>query len=113
LHPDDVQTVRVANEEHLEDGALYRIDFRLQSKSGEYLWFYARGQALWDESGKAVRMSGSITDITDRKSVAEELRKSELRFRSLMEQSPLAMELLTQEGKIVQVNSAWRILWGS
>jgi len=112
LHPDDVQTVRAAIEGHLEDGALYRIDIRLQSKSGVYLWFYARGQAILDEAGKPVRMSGSITDITDRKSATEELRKSELRFRSLMEQSPLAIELLTPEGKIVRANSAWRMLWG-
>jgi PAS domain S-box-containing protein len=112
VHPDDVQTVRAAFEEHLEDGALYRIDFRLQIKSGEYRWFYARGQALWDEAGKPLRMSGSITDITERKMATEELRKSELRFRSLMEQSPLAIELLTLEGKIVQANSAWRRLWG-
>jgi PAS domain S-box-containing protein len=112
LHPDDVQTVRAAIEEHLEDSALYRIDFRLQTKSGEYQWFYARGQAIWNEAGKPVRMSGSITDITKRKAITEELRKSELRFRSLMEQSPLAIELLTPEGKIAQVNSAWRMLWG-
>jgi PAS domain S-box-containing protein len=112
VYPDDLQTVRAAIEEHLKDGALYRIDLRLQIKSGEYRWFYARGQALWDEAGKPVRMSGSITDITERKAATEELRKSELRFRSLMEQSPLAMELLTLEGKIAQVNSAWRTLWG-
>jgi two-component system sensor kinase FixL len=112
VHPDDVQTVRAAIEKHLEKGAFYRIDFRLQIKSGEYRWFYARGQALWDEAGKPVRMSGSITDITEGKAVTEELRKSELRFRNLMEQSPLAIELLTLEGKIAQVNSAWRMLWG-
>jgi len=112
VHPDDVQTVRTAIEEHLKDGALYRIDFRLQIKSGEYRWFHARGQALWNEAGKPVRMSGSITDITDRKTATDELRKSELRFERLMEQSPLAMQLLTPDGKIAQLNSAWKKLWG-
>jgi predicted ATPase/signal transduction histidine kinase/tRNA A-37 threonylcarbamoyl transferase component Bud32 len=41
-----------------------------------------------------------------------ELQESEERFRSLMEQSPLAIELLTPEGQICQVNAAWMRLWG-
>ena len=51
----------------LRERVPYIIDFRLQTKSGEYRWFHARGQALWDKTGQATRMSGSITDITVRK----------------------------------------------
>jgi PAS domain S-box-containing protein len=112
MHPDDAQAVRTALERHLEDRDPYREDFRLQTRSGEYRWFYARGQALWDKTGKPVRMAGSISDITERKAATEELQKSEGRFRSLMAQSPLAMQLLTPEGKIAQMNSAWMKLWG-
>jgi two-component system sensor kinase FixL len=43
--------------------------------------------------------------------VEEELAKSDLRFRSLMEQSPLAIEMLSPDGRITQVNSAWMRLW--
>ncbi len=41
-----------------------------------------------------------------------QLRMSEERFRSLMEQSPLAIEILTPEGQILQVNTSWMRLWG-
>jgi len=67
LHPDDYEAVRLAVDQHLEERVPYVIDFRLQTKSGEYRWFHARGQALWDETDEPTRMSGSITDITDRK----------------------------------------------
>jgi PAS domain S-box-containing protein len=57
-------------------------------------------------------MSGSITDITPRKQAEEKLKRSEERFRNLMEQSPLAIEILTPEGRITEVNAAWKRLWG-
>ena len=53
---------------------LKTCDVQIQSKSGEYRWFHARGQALWVETDQATRMSGSITDITDRKQAEIELR---------------------------------------
>jgi chemotaxis protein methyltransferase CheR len=69
LHPDDYEAVRLALEQHLKQRVPYIIDCRLQTKSGEYRWFHARGQALWDKTGRATRMSGSVTDITERKQV--------------------------------------------
>jgi len=57
----------------LKHGGLYNVEQRLRTKSGEYRWFSARGQALWDEAGNPVRMVGSITDITERKRTEEEL----------------------------------------
>jgi C4-dicarboxylate-specific signal transduction histidine kinase len=52
-----------------------------------------------------------VVDITDIKLAEEELAKSEVRFRELMEQSPQGIEILSPDGKIQQVNSAWRRLW--
>jgi PAS domain-containing protein len=52
-----------------------------------------------------------ISDISMQKKIESDLRKSEERFRQLMEQSPLAMEILSPDGKINKVNSAWKKLW--
>ncbi len=112
LHPDDSATVRLALEKHLEDRVPYRVDYRLQAKSGDYRWFHARGQALWDEAGQAIRMSGSLTDITIRKQAEEELINSEERFRNLMQQSPLGIVIFTPDGRMTQVNPAWILSWG-
>ena len=111
LHPDDSEAVRLAVDKHLSERVPYIIDYRLQPKSGEYRWFHARGQALWDKTGKATRMSGSITDITSRKKAEEEILSSEERFRNLMEQSPLDIVILTPEGQITEVNKAWMRNW--
>ena len=51
--------------------------------------------------------------ITAGQSRAEEgLRESEERLRTLMEQSPLAIQIMTPDGHIVQVNDAYEKLWG-
>jgi signal transduction histidine kinase/DNA-binding response OmpR family regulator len=62
-------------------------------------------------------MQLNLADLVDKRTAAlnqanQELRKSEERFRSLMEQSPLAIAILTTEGKISEVNAAWQQLWG-
>jgi PAS domain S-box-containing protein len=49
----------------------------------------------------------------DRRRIAvEQLRLSETRFRLLVEQSPLSMQVLSPDGKTVQVNKAWERMWG-
>jgi PAS domain S-box-containing protein len=72
MHPDDRERVGEAIQAHLRDGAPYDVEERLRTKSGEYRWFQARGQAIWDEAGQPLRMSGTITDITERMQAAAE-----------------------------------------
>lgn len=42
----------------------------------------------------------------------EALRESEIRFRTLVEQSPLSTQILSPDGRTLQVNRAWEELWG-
>jgi PAS domain S-box-containing protein len=76
LHPEDHERVMDALRGHYERRIPYDVEYRLRTKSGEYRWFSARGQATWNAEGKATRMAGSIRDIT-------EVRLSEQRMRHL------------------------------
>ena len=73
LHPDDEKNVRHAFTEHIDHGHAFDAEMRIQTKSGQYRWFRSRGQSVRDTEGRAVRMAGSITDITDRQIAAAEL----------------------------------------
>jgi PAS domain S-box-containing protein len=73
LHPDDRGRILEAIRAHHEDGQPYDVEYRLRRRDDAYGWFRARGQAVWDENHRAVRMAGSITDITDRKQFEAEL----------------------------------------
>ncbi len=67
LHPDDRDELAHAVTRHLEDHLPFEMEYRLRTKSGDYRWFQGRGRTRVDQNGKAVRMSGSIRDITQRK----------------------------------------------
>ena len=67
LHPDDRDPNRAATVAHLRYNAPFDVEFRCRCKSGEYRWFRARGRSVRNASGWAVRMAGSVTDVTDRK----------------------------------------------
>lgn len=48
-----------------------------------------------------------------RRDVVEALQVSERRFRTLMEQSPLSMQVFTPTGQAIGANAAWERLWGT
>ena len=54
------------------DSPPFDVETLLQHGDGRYLWFRVRGQALWNKEGQAIRMAGSITDITERRNWEEE-----------------------------------------
>ncbi|MBT8368690.1 MAG: sigma 54-interacting transcriptional regulator, partial [Deltaproteobacteria bacterium] len=100
LHPDDYEPARLAVDQHLKQGVPYICDYRLQTKSGEYRWFHARGQAFWDKTGKATRMSGSLIDITARKQAENELRGAYTEIKQLKNQLEAESAYLQDEIKL-------------
>lgn len=75
IHPEDINRVKVGITKHLKRQTPFYInEYRILCKNGNYKWILDRGQALWDEAEKPVRMVGSHTDITERKLAEEALR---------------------------------------
>ena len=103
-HPDDLDLVIQAFQDHLDRKTPhYIIEYRLLCYNSAYKWILSRGQALWDESGKAVRIVGSITDITERKQAEEALRQSDARERERAQQLEQALlELRSTQTQLVQ-----------
>ena len=106
LHPEDAHAVWSAVERHLQERVPYNIEYRLKTKSGEYMWFLARGQAIWDDEGNAIRMSGSIQDITDRKIQEAELRKTRNLLQTVFDGIPDPLVMLDDNLRIRIINRA-------
>jgi diguanylate cyclase (GGDEF)-like protein/PAS domain S-box-containing protein len=75
LHPEDAGNVLRAIEANLERAEPYQITYRMRTKSGEWRWFHARGDAVRDADGKAQRMAGSMSDVTDEVLAEHELTR--------------------------------------
>lgn len=68
VHAEDRELISALMKKHFQGiTPLYSCEHRLKTKSGQYKWFFSRGKAHFDNNGKAVRFSGSITDINEKK----------------------------------------------
>jgi len=86
IHLDDKPMINEKIQIFMNDAnATYDIEFRMRHKSGEFRWIRAKGAALRDENGKAIRMAGSHTDITNQRKAEDALTKSEAMYRILTE----------------------------
>jgi diguanylate cyclase (GGDEF)-like protein/PAS domain S-box-containing protein len=68
VHPDDLQRVQEAVASHLEGRTTHcENEHRMLHQNGTYHWMLNRGLAVRDAQGKATRLAGSQTDITQGK----------------------------------------------
>ncbi len=74
VHPLDIDRVRAEVDEHLL-GRTYQLqtEHRMLHDDGTYRWVLTRGLAVRDAQGRAVRVAGSQTDITQRKAAEDRL----------------------------------------
>src|SRR5215471_2698297 len=80
IHPDDRALFDASVSERTPEHPDVQISYRFSRPDGSFVWLEKTAHALFDESGRLVRMSGMVTDITERKVAEEALRKSEERF---------------------------------
>ncbi len=106
VHPDDRPPVSAALDRALTGEAPYDIEYRIYTKNRELRWMSARGEVRFDEHGQPYMFAGSIRDITDQHNQTEALRDSEHRFRTLVEQTPEPVMLLSADDTIAYANPA-------
>ena len=68
IHPDDLEFVHKANQQHSETHEAFEMDYRWQAKDGQWIWIHSVGEIVqWDTNDQPLRMIGVHTDITERK----------------------------------------------
>ncbi|MCX8077481.1 MAG: response regulator [Geminocystis sp.] len=77
IHPEDLEKHLQDIHSHLNgETNIYQNVHRLLHREGYYVWVLAKGKRDEDKSGKAYRLAGTITDITDKVRVEQELQKA-------------------------------------
>ena len=110
LHPDDraATTEGYAAAADPKRRALYDVEYRTIGKDdGRVRWVAAKGRGIFDHDGRCVRVIGTATDITQRKTTEAALVESETRFRQLAEVSPQFIAVITADGTVEFVNQRW------
>lgn len=74
-HPKDLKLVEREFQKTInQEIEYYDVEFRIKHKKGKWVWINSRGKSTkWSKDGKAILMSGTHTDITERKQEQEKI----------------------------------------
>jgi PAS domain S-box-containing protein len=85
VHPQDREKVDAGLKRTWATRKPFEMTYRYRHGDGHYLHLFVRGQAEWDENGRAVRMAGSAEDITDRMRLVESEERIRARLGAVTE----------------------------
>lgn len=105
-HPDDL-ALDLQNVNKMLAGEIetYTMEKRYLRKDGDVVWVLLSVSLAKDSERKPLFFISQIEDITERKQAAEELRKSEERYKSVAEDTPALVCRYLPDGTLTFINS--------
>jgi len=100
--PESMQLLDTAVRQALESGESYKMDLEILRGDGTNAFCSAQAYAKKDEKGKVIRLYGSLQDITERKKAEEELKKSEERLKTIIDNSPFPIAVVDEKDHHIQ-----------
>jgi sigma-B regulation protein RsbU (phosphoserine phosphatase) len=108
VYPDDMEALAAEIQELAEkDVEEYTQIYRVLTRDGEVRWVEDQTSVVRDADGNKTHNQGILTDITARKLAEEELRKSEEKFRRIVETAGEGFILMDENLVINDVNEAY------
>jgi PAS domain S-box-containing protein len=104
IHPEDRPRAAEAAAAALRGGRRYDVEYRVLRPDGLLRIVHSQGDVTWDDSGRPLRQFGVMQDITELRQVEQELRASESRFRTFVDNAKDAFFLHDDEVTILDVN---------
>jgi two-component system, cell cycle sensor histidine kinase and response regulator CckA len=108
IHPEDHEPTQAEFEANLEGGETESFENRYRHQNGTWRWM------SWSSSIDPSRqlIYGVARDVTGEKEVATALRKSEGRYRTLVESARDAILTLAPDGTVASANQAFAAITG-
>ena len=104
-HPDDRDRVLADSLRHIAgETETYSTVYRLRAKDGHYIWVENRATALRDTKGVALRLTGIIADITERKQAELDLASERAILQATLENVDQGIVMFDGELRLVTFN---------
>ena len=108
VHPEDDdrlgEEIRTFVEQDVEE---YTQTYRILTKDGRVRWIEDKTSVVRDENGSKTHHQGILMDITDLKQTEEKLRKSEEKFRRIVETTGEGFLMMDENLMVLDVNDAY------
>ena len=114
IHPEDRDAMRQYLIDHIvHDKNNFEREYRIiRRNSGETRWVYGMGELTFDENGQTDKLIGTIQDVTDRRRMEDEIRRSELKYRSIVENAQEGIFQILPDSRTLSVNPALAAMLG-
>ena len=108
VYPEDIEPLReeifAFAEQDVEE---YTQFYRIVTKSGDIRWVEDQTSVVRDSDGNKIFNQGIVVDITERRIAEDNLRKSEEKFRRIVETAGEGFILMDEDLHIIDVNDAY------
>lgn len=107
VHPEDLPAANSAIQDYFSGKSeSYDTEFHFRHKNGSWIWIRGQGKIVArDAKGKPLRMVGTHTDVTERKMLEENFRRS-------IDDSPLGVRISTKKAETIYANKAILDMYG-
>ena len=107
LHPDDIQRTMDSYQRSFSERQALELEYRARRHDGEYRWIYVRGMPRHDANGEFKGYIGSAIDLTERRDQEAALKRSEARYRNVVESQIGCVCRFLPDATLTFVNSAY------
>ncbi len=105
IHPEDQSRVLSDSLRHIVgETPSYCNVYRLRRKNGDYLWVEDKATAIRDDHGVALRLTGIIADITERKQAEQDLAQEQAILQATLENVDQGIVMFDQNLRLVTFN---------
>jgi len=108
VHPADRDRVLAEYEALFAEGKRYDVEYRFRRRDGKWIWVHNRAELSEIDGQK--HAFGVFSDVTERRRAADELARSEARYRALFEQAGVVIYTLDPEGRFTSLNKAFETI---
>ena len=120
LHPDDRELVMTSLDLARQGISNHEIDHRVVRSDGSVIWLQARADLERDEEGVPISLLGTVVDITERKSIEEELvikheeiQRQYTELEQLYKNLPIGLCLVDSDLRYLRINKMLAEINGS
>ena len=107
-----VEEMEVEKKEKKDLSRSRTIEVEVKCKDGSTIWTEAKMSFLRDQNGRPTGIIGVTRDISERKQVEEALRRSEEKYRTVLEANPDPVVVYDMKGKVIYFNPAFTRVFG-
>jgi two-component system sensor histidine kinase/response regulator len=114
VHPEDLAAFNVATAEVVSGKVpLLQLQHRMRHADGRWVWLETYGSVTQrDPAGRPTRMTGTHSNITERKQLERALSNTLRVMRALLETLPLPVIIRDTDRRVTLVNAAWEKMLG-